>query len=163
VPEEENIKPNLLGFLRAVGSHWVSLMSGSFITVALGMYAYFSGQNIPRGIYIPVLVFFVILACYLAWKDSQTELAKYENKEAHKRAFLIERLNQFISEYNQIDDGIIRVSLENSGRGMKRDAYYKRVKGFLEQHWGKEAVEEFGKRKTAFLEELLGKLMDESL
>jgi len=125
-------------------------MSGGIITVALGMYGYLSGQSVPRWIYIPILVFFVVLACYLAWKDSQIELGKFGNKEARKRAFLIERLKQFIAEYNQIDDGWIRVSIENSGRGIKRDVYYERVKGFLEQHWGNSAVEEFQKRKGCF-------------
>jgi hypothetical protein len=75
----------------------------------------------------------------------------------------MERLRQFIAEYSQIDDGVIRISLENSGRLMHRDAYYKRVKGFLEQHWDNTAVEEFQKHKVVFLEELLGKLMNEQL
>jgi uncharacterized membrane protein (UPF0136 family) len=67
---------NLIGFLRAVTSHWVSLMSGGVITAALGLYVYFSGRNVPSWVYIPILALFVFWACYLAWRDAQTGLMK---------------------------------------------------------------------------------------
>jgi hypothetical protein len=153
----------LIGFFRAIKSHWVSLMSGGVITVVLGMTERFSARTIPLWAYIAILGFFILLACYLAWRDSQIELLKLGNREAREREFLMERLKQFIAEYSQIDDGAIRISLENSGRLMRRDAYYKRVKGFLAQHWDEMAVEDFKNRKVVFLEELLGKLMSEQL
>ena len=160
----QELPANIIGFLRAVGSHWVSLMGGGIITVALGMYAYFSGRNIPPYIYIPVIIIFVFFGCYLAWRDSQTELVKLGNKEARTRAFQIERLRELIKDYNHIDEGIYGSrDLANWGKAIKSRTYHERAKGFLGQHFGDSAVEQFKERGAAFLEELLGKLVAESL
>ncbi|HZS09760.1 MAG TPA: hypothetical protein VFD58_33345 [Blastocatellia bacterium] len=44
-PDYSNI--SILDFIRATGRHWVALMSGGVVTVLIGIYAYFSGRNIP--------------------------------------------------------------------------------------------------------------------
>jgi len=63
-------EPDFRGFMRAVGKHWVALMSGGLITVALGLFERFSGKSVPLWAYAAVIVFFAFLACYLAWKDT---------------------------------------------------------------------------------------------
>ncbi len=138
-------------------------MSGGIGIVVLGLYERFSGRNVPLWLYIAVLVSFALLACYLTWRDSQIELLKVGTKEARGRDFLIGRLEQFIAGYNQIDEGVLTISFENSGKLIRRDAYYKQVRGFLAQHFDNAAVEDFNKRRVVFLEELLGKLVNENL
>ena len=153
-----NSDANFLTFLRAVMRHWVALVGGCAVVVLLGVGERVSGQNIPMWVYISLLGVLGMMACYLAWRDAQKQLAE---KDTRKRDIIIQRLSAFISEYNQIDDGWLKISLENSGKLMQRDAYYKRVNAFLEQHWGSSAVEQFRERKVIYLEELIGKLMNE--
>lgn len=155
-----NSGANFWKFLRAVTKHWVALVGGCTVIVLLGVVERISGQNIPLWVYISLLGTLGMVACYLVWKDAQKELAE---KDTRKRDFIIERLNAFIREYNQIDDGWLRISLENSGKLIRRDAYYKRVNTFLEQHWGKWAVDQFRERRVVFLEELIGKVMNGEL
>jgi hypothetical protein len=59
------------GFLKAVGKHWVTLMGGGIGVVALGLFERFSGKIIPLWAYISILVFFVFVASYLAWRDER--------------------------------------------------------------------------------------------
>lgn len=66
----DNAGTNILIFLRAVCRHWVALLSGGLITVALGLLERLSGRNIPLWTYGCVLTFFAFSACYLAWRDA---------------------------------------------------------------------------------------------
>jgi hypothetical protein len=160
----QELPDNLIGFLRAVKSHWVSLVSGGTIIVLLGVIERLSGRNVPSWVYLVILGLFILMACYLAWRASQTELLKLGNKEARERDFLMARLRELIRDYNQIDEGMYASrDFANSGKVMKSRAYHERVRGFLEQHFGNSAVEEFKRRRVGYLEELLGKLMKEQL
>jgi hypothetical protein len=126
-----NSDANFWNFLRAVMRRWVALVGGCTVIVLLGVGERISGQNIPLWVYISLLGMLGMMACYLAWRDAQSELAQ---RDTRKRDIIIQRLSAFISKYNQIDDGWLRVSIENSGKLIQRDAYYDRVNAFLEKH-----------------------------
>jgi len=68
-------------------------MSGGVVTVALNMFERLSGKDIPLWVYACILIFFLFLACYLAWRDERTKVAELDNKDRRKREFRIERLN----------------------------------------------------------------------
>ncbi len=68
------IKPNLPNFIRAVLSHWVGLMSGGVIIVALGIWERVAKQNVPLYLYLIITLLFIVLACFLAWKDAHNEM-----------------------------------------------------------------------------------------
>ena len=70
MPESGN-STNVVAFIRAVLRHWLALMGGGAIMVALGLFERFSGKNVPLWVYVCVLVFFVFFACYLAWRDER--------------------------------------------------------------------------------------------
>lgn len=70
----EPVKPSLHNFIRAVLSHWVGLMSGGVVIVALGVWERVAKQNVPLYLYLIITLLFVVLACFLAWKDAHNEM-----------------------------------------------------------------------------------------
>lgn len=96
---QERISISLWTFMREAASHWVALMSGGVVTVALGVFERLSGRNVPLWTYLSVLAFFLLLSFYLAWRDSrkamsrlQSELSNvHEELKEAKQYLLIER------------------------------------------------------------------------
>jgi hypothetical protein len=68
---QDNTELRFRRFLKDVGNHWVELMSGGLITVALGFIERLSGRNFPLYVYLCVVFFFIMLACFRAWRDAQ--------------------------------------------------------------------------------------------
>lgn len=94
----DSLKPSVRNFARAAGSHWVALMSGGIVTVMMGVSERVIGRNVPLNAYLIVILLFVILACYLAWRDernaSLTKQAESEKVIAELHGQLDERARQ---------------------------------------------------------------------
>ena len=73
-------------FLQDVGSHWVELMSGGLVTVALGFIERLSGRNFPLYVYLCVVFFFILLACFRAWRDAQKRMLEGQRELEVERA-----------------------------------------------------------------------------
>lgn len=144
-------------FTRAVGNHWTTLMSGGVITVALGICERLSGKAVSLWVYGGTLIFFTVLACYLAWRDAQKELAKFSDETGRrKRHFLGERLNNFLGEAGEFDFGMVSMtSMEGIGKAARASGYHNRVKDFLREHYDSETAERYDKERTRLLEKLL--------
>jgi hypothetical protein len=135
-------------FAQAVGHHWITLMGGGVITVAVGVFERVSGKNVPLWVYGCILVFFAFLACYLAWRDErrareeqfttyQSEksrqddlIRKLENQESQKarRRHLRERLGELLIEGDQISWGMVS---QRSGVHSQHIQWITKVKEFL--------------------------------
>jgi hypothetical protein len=85
----DTIKPNIPGFISAILSHWVSLMSGGVAVVGLGLWERFAGYAIPRYTYLIIILMFIVLACFLAWKDARVEMRIFR-VEAEKEQSLLQ-------------------------------------------------------------------------
>lgn len=59
------------GFMFSVLDHWIVLMSGGLVTVGVGVYEKLSSNQVPIWLYITVLLSFVIVGCYFAWRDER--------------------------------------------------------------------------------------------
>lgn len=99
-------------FIRAIINHWLVLMSGGIITVALGVFERFSGRNIPLWGYVTILASFVFLASFLAWREKVMEL----NKEAARNGLpeITGDITETYSDFEQVRDR----------SGERVDAYY---------------------------------------
>jgi len=152
--DPQSARTSLWAFLREVGKHWVTLMSGGFITVALGLLERLSGKAVPLWVYGCVLVFFVFLACYLAWRDERQKHPHDGSKD--KRAILAERLSALVKEAGDVDYGIVSLStIEGLDKMGHADGHRKRVKKFLAIHYDAKMVERYETEGTGLLEELL--------
>jgi hypothetical protein len=152
----------VLAFLRAVGSHWTTLMSGGIITVALGLFERLSGKNVPLWLYIAVLIFFAFLACFLAWRDSQKEQVSLVGNKRRKE-ILAERLRDLLREAGEVDS-----RSDDSSRGAYNMNYLLRYSGqhtrslrFLETHYDNATVERYKKEGNSVLEELLAESLED--
>src|SRR5258708_7577946 len=96
--KSETQSTTVWAFLRAVGHHWTTLMSGGVITVLLGVFERLSGKSVPLWVYVAILIFFALLACYLAWRDSQKERTTVPDAGRQRRKMIAERLEQLIKE-----------------------------------------------------------------
>jgi len=156
MPESKN-STNVFAFIRAVSHHWLTLMGGGAITVALGVFERFSGKNVPLWVYVTVLILFVFFACYLAWRDARKELAGYDDAGRRKREYLAERISTLLREAGEVDLGF-GSSRDDPGnmRSMFRLQNHRwRIARFLRIHYGEETVNRFQKNGTEVLEELL--------
>jgi len=152
--EPQSARTSFLAFLREVGKHWSTLMSGGVITVALGIFERLSGKAIPLWVYGCVLVCFVFLACYLAWRNERQNHLNDGSKD--KRAILIERLSALVKEAGDVDYGIVSLStVEGLDKVGRADGHRKRVKKFLAIHYDAKMVERYETEGTGLLEELL--------
>lgn len=98
-------RTSLGAFLQAVGKHWLTLMSGGFITVALGLYERWSQTNVPIWAYAVIVVAFMLSACYLAWRDAVTALGQRKNIPELKIVFSGEEPFVHYSSYNDTTEG----------------------------------------------------------
>ena len=133
--ESEHADSNAVAFLRAVKEHWLTLMSGGVITVALGIIERLSGKNVPLWAYAIIVLAFVVLACYLAFRDEHQK-GVGSNTGERRREFLAQRLTQLLKEAAEVDFGAVQIG---GGRGigaLTRSAnHHGRVRSFLEAHW----------------------------
>jgi hypothetical protein len=95
-----NTPPAFKGFLRAVGEHWVTLMSGGVIIVLIGLLERLIGRNVPLSVYLSIISLFVIIACFTAWKDERSRaisISKHleEEKAANRRPELHGSIQSF--------------------------------------------------------------------
>src|SRR5215217_6177665 len=95
--ESEHADSNALAFLRALKGHWLTLMSGGVITVALGIFERLSGKNLPLWVYAVIVLSFVVIASYLAFRDERQKAIGSDAAE-RRRNFLAQRLTQLLKE-----------------------------------------------------------------
>jgi hypothetical protein len=65
---------DLKQFARAVVSHWITLMGGGAIIVAVGIFERRSGKDISWPIYVALICVLLVIASFLAWRDNQREI-----------------------------------------------------------------------------------------
>ena len=159
--ESEHVDSNALAFLRAVKQHWLTLMSGGVITVALGIIERLSGKNVPLWVYAIIVLSFVVLACYLAFRDEHQKAIGSDTGE-RRREFLAQRLTQLLKEAAEVDFGAVQIG---GGRGigaLTRSAnHHGRVRSFLEAHWDAPIVKRYEEDGNRVLEELLAEVLSE--
>jgi hypothetical protein len=114
---ESKTSTSVFAFIRAVSRHWLTLMGGGAITVALGVFERFSGKNVPLWVYVSILIFFVFFACYLAWRDAKRELANYDNVESRRREYRANRLQSLLDEAGTVEYGWVSL---DPGEGLER-------------------------------------------
>jgi hypothetical protein len=150
-------------FIRAVGRHWTTLMSGGVVTVALGILERFSGKNVPLLVYGFILVLFALMACYLAWRDSQKDRATLPDTDRKRREMIAERLAQLIKESPSVTPPWLAIhgAVEGMAEVARITAHRTTAINFLEVHCGPEAVNRFERQGTRGLEELLAETLRE--
>ena len=150
-------------FIQAVGSHWTTLMSGGVVTVALGVFERFSGRNVPLWVYGLVLVLFALMACYLAWRDSQKEHGAGSDISRQRRNMIADRLAQLIKESPPVlpPSFAVQGAMDGLAEVGRIKGHRSRIIDFLEVHCGPEAVTRFEKHGTVGLEQLLAEMLRE--
>jgi hypothetical protein len=152
---------NALAFLRAVKGHWLTLMSGGVITVALGIFERLSGKNLPLWVYAVIVLSFVVIASYLAFRDERQKAIGTDAGE-RRRDFLAQRLTQLLKEAAEVDFGAVSLG---GGRGigaLTRSAnHHARVRSFLEAHWEAAIVKRYEEDGNRVLEELLAEVLSD--
>jgi hypothetical protein len=93
-------------FTAYVGKHWVELMSGGIITVALALTERLSGRSIPFYVYLIVIFVFILLACFRAWVQKNAELTKAEEELAKAKADLDKQKPCFNGSIEMILGGV---------------------------------------------------------
>jgi hypothetical protein len=66
---------NVQDFLAAILGHWVSLMSGGIVIVALLLWERFR-KNAPRIVWVIIVCLFLGVASFQAWNDEHTNVTK---------------------------------------------------------------------------------------
>lgn len=159
--ESEQADSNVVAFFRAVQKHWLTLMSGGVITVALGIIERLSGKNVPLWAYAIIVLSFVVLACYLAFRDEHRR-ALVSGAGKRRQDFLAQRLTQLLKEAADVDFGAVPIG---GGRGigaLTRSAnHHGRVRSFLEAHWDAPVVKRYEDDGNRVLEELLAEVLSE--
>lgn len=154
MPESEN-STSVLAFIGAVWRHWLTLMSGGLITVALGIFNYLSPWPVPKWLYGVIIVLFVVMGCYLAWRDAQTAVTQVTLNE-QKRQFLAGRLQSLLNEAGTVEYGFVPLASDEGMEKISRSmAYTERVKNFIKQHYGPETASRYDKERSNLLESLL--------
>lgn len=72
-------------FVRAIFSHWLTLMSGGVIIVAVGIYERVAGGNVPWSIYLSLICALIVIASFLAWRDKSHEVNRLKQELANER------------------------------------------------------------------------------
>jgi hypothetical protein len=162
MPESEN-STSVLAFIQAVLHHWLTLMSGGLITVALGIFNYLSPWPVPKSVYVVIIVLFVVMACYLAWRDARNELARLTDRAVFKREFLAERLKTILHNVDEARNA----DRDNTmfGGFISREwlpiGHHKEIHDFLVKYYDTETVERFDKGGISVIEELLAECYQE--
>jgi hypothetical protein len=61
-------------FARAIFSHWLTLMSGGVIIVAVGIFERVTSRNVSWSIYVTLICVLIVVSSFLAWRDKHNEL-----------------------------------------------------------------------------------------
>jgi len=159
MPESKN-STNIFAFIPAVLHHWVTLMGGGFIIVAVGLIERFVlGQNLSKWIYGSLAVLLVFFACYLAWRDVKRELANYDNTESRRKEYLAARLQSLLNEAGTVEYGWMSLDSEEGMEKIARSrAYHDRAKNFVKQQYGLETASRYDEERSKLLESLLADL-----
>lgn len=93
-------------FVRLVAQHWVTLMSGGIVMVAIAFYERRSGRDAPFYVFLIIAFAFIVWACFLAWRDEYrkrltAEQSVIEIKDS-KRAKIEEEYSRVAVEFNRI-------------------------------------------------------------
>jgi hypothetical protein len=170
---ESNLtKTHLFTFLSAALSHWITLMSGGLITVALGIFERVTGRNIPLWVYVGIITGFAFSGCYLAWRDERIkknaiiqqlehEIAELKDRKEEKarRRFLRERLGEFLDEGEKIRWGLLTRDVEShKGHGL----WLRQVQQFLslEPEFDSSHVARFKAEQIGALRDFIRELTD---
>jgi hypothetical protein len=98
-------------FVRAVLSHWLTLMSGGAIIVLVGFYERAAGKNVSWSIYVSLVCVLVVIASFLAWRDKHRELVKEQSEIDRLKQELYEEREPFRREFNAIVARLVASSL----------------------------------------------------
>jgi len=64
----------LLLFGKAVGRHWLALLTGSLLIAFVGGLEHWRQESLTPWVYTGLVVLFLLVACFLAWRDVHTTL-----------------------------------------------------------------------------------------
>ncbi len=155
---ESNNSTNVLAFIRAVLHHWLTLMSGGLITVALGIFNYLSPWPAPKWVYGVIMVLFVVMACYLAWRDAQIKLFCVSGKGAFKREFLAERLRTLLHDAEEAikaDNAKASLIYMEALSGFLPLRSRARILHFLQAYYDQQTIDRFNEYGLPVVQELL--------
>jgi hypothetical protein len=102
--------PPLLRFVGALFRHWVSLMTGGIIALALVLYERITGKEVPLSAYWAVATFTVVAASFLAWREEylgHEQVKKQLDDREMRRTIRIE-LGNLMSEGQELVQGYDR-------------------------------------------------------
>ena len=72
-------------FARAIFSHWLTLMSGGIIIVAVGVYERATGANVSWSIYLTLICVLIVISSFLAWRDKSREVDELKQELVNER------------------------------------------------------------------------------
>lgn len=72
-------------FVRAIFSHWLTLMSGGLIIVAVGIYERATSRNVSWSIYVALICVLIVVSSFLAWRDKSHEIDELKQELANER------------------------------------------------------------------------------
>jgi hypothetical protein len=76
-------------FICAVVKHWVSLMTGGILALALVLYERTTGADVPLSVYWVIAAFTVVAATFLAWWDEylgrERAAKQLDDRESRRR------------------------------------------------------------------------------
>jgi len=135
----------------------MTLMSGGLVSVALGVFNYLSPWPVPKWIYGAILVLFLVMACYLTWRDAQRKLNELTSKTVYKREFLAERLRTILRTVDEArnanrDDTMFGGLFSRKWLPL---GHHKEIRDFVVKYYNSETVERFDKGGISVIEELL--------
>ena len=81
----------LFSFIAGVLNHWVELMSGGIITVVVALFERHKTKTVSWRWYIRLIVLFVFMACFLAWRDEHKALGEAK-KELNETKLTLEKV-----------------------------------------------------------------------
>ena len=71
---------DLVSFIKAVGKHWLVLLTGGVIAAIEGALEHSTGTTLPGWAYWTVALFALFAACFLAWRDEHRGRGRAESR-----------------------------------------------------------------------------------
>jgi len=92
--------PHTWRFICAVAGHWVSLMTGGILALALVLYERITGADVPLSVYWAIAAFTVFAWTFLAWRDEYLgrEQAEKQLHDREKRRTIRTELAKLMSD-----------------------------------------------------------------
>jgi hypothetical protein len=110
----------LLTFLRAVGRHWITLVTGGAVTAGVAVWEHLHGVSVTPRYYGLILGFFLFVACYQAWLRQDRALLTEQEKNSKPKIKLDLREVRLIEVYESLPESqqnecyaLLRVHLVN--------------------------------------------------